>query len=198
MTFLQGGKMLSFISGTVAIKTEDSVVIDNNGIGYELSVSRFTLERCESGARISLFCHMNVREDAISLYGFWEGAEKQMFLKLVSVSGVGPKVAFAALSGLPFPALALAILTEDIKTLSKIKGLGKKTAERIVVDLKEKVSAFTGAVMPDIANRAQEEAIEALTYLGFSRADAVMMTGGIECEGKNREQIITEALQGKK
>jgi len=191
--------LFSFISGTVAVKGDGSVVIENNGIGYELSVSSYTQDKCEAGAKISLFCHLNVKEDGVCLYGFWDSTEKQMFLKLVTVSGVGPKVAFAALSGLPLNELALAILTGDIKTLSRIKGLGKKTAERISLELREKVAAYAGgAAGADNTSRAAEEAAEALTYLGFSRADAVLMTKDIDSKNKSAEQIISEALRGKR
>jgi Holliday junction DNA helicase RuvA len=192
--------MFSFISGTVAAKNENSVVIENNGMGYELVVSDYTLQKCFEGENISLFCHLNVRDDGVSLLGFWDNTEKQIFLKLITVSGVGPKVAFSALSGLPVNDLALAILTGDVRTLSTIKGLGKKTAERIILELKEKMSEHCSA--RDAENvpfaKVPNEVIDALTYLGFSRAAAVLMTNKIDTAEKTTEQIITEALQNKK
>ncbi|MDR3317826.1 MAG: Holliday junction branch migration protein RuvA [Clostridiales bacterium] len=190
--------MYSFISGRVAETSDGCVTIENHGIGYELNVSAFTLSKCAVGNEISLYCHMNVKEDGVSLLGFADKTEKQMFLRLTSVSGVGPKVAFAALSGMRTPELALAIVTGDTASLSGIKGLGKKTAERIILELKEKVEALTAGlgVTAGGMRTAAAEAVEALSALGFSRTDAVLAVNNVaDADKLKTEDIIMRALR---
>jgi Holliday junction DNA helicase RuvA len=193
--------MYSFISGRVAEVSEDTVTVENHGIGYELSVSAFTAARCEVGSTVSLYCRLSVREDGVSLLGFYDKTERQLFLRLISVGGVGPKAALTVLSGLPVSDLAAAILTGDIKTLSRIKGVGKKTAERIVLELKEKVATLVAGVDITVNTAASGviEATEALTALGFSRTDAVLAVNGVEnAEKLTAEELITSALRSMK
>lgn len=124
--------MYSYISGEVTQTSENTVVLDVGGIGYELCVSSFTQEKCQVGQRCRLYAYLQVKEDGLSLFGFATEEEKNMFLRLISISGIGCKVAQAILSGMDCNALAVAIFNGDTKQLTKIKGLGKKTAERIV------------------------------------------------------------------
>ena len=133
--------MINFVTGEIAAKNENSVVLDYNGMGFEIFVSTTSLVSMgQIGDNARLFTYMNVKEDEISLYGFLTLEEKNMFLKLITVSGVGPKMALGILSGLSLSDLAVAIKGEDIKLLSTIKGLGKKTAERLVLELKDKIA----------------------------------------------------------
>ena len=132
--------MINFVTGEIVAKNENSVVLDYNGMGFEIFVSTTSLVSMgQIGDNARLFTYMNVKEDEISLFGFLTLEEKNMFLKLITVSGVGPKMALGILSGLSLSDLAVAIKGEDIKLLSTIKGLGKKTAERLVLELKDKI-----------------------------------------------------------
>ena len=132
--------MINFIYGEIASKNENSVVLDHNGIGFEIFVSTSTLSLIgQIGEMARVFTYMNVKEDELSLYGFLSIEEKNMFLKIINVSGIGPKMALQILSGLSLSDLAVAIKNEDIKLLSTIKGLGKKTAERLALELKDKI-----------------------------------------------------------
>ena len=131
--------MINFIEGKVVDKQEDYVVIENNQIGYEIYVSSFTQNTLiYQNEMARLFTYMNVREDGITLYGFATKEEKDMFLKLISVSGIGPKMAMGILSNISIVDLTNAIFRQDIKMLCTVKGLGKKTAERLLVELKDK------------------------------------------------------------
>ncbi len=169
--------MFNYVFGEVVDCKDSCVVLDVGGIGYELAVSSFTLADCIVGQKAKLFAYLQVKEDGIQLFGFSTEEEKSMFLRLISVSGVGCKMAQAVLSGMDSNSLAVAIFNGDTKQLTKIKGLGKKTAERLVLELKEKVfvdaSAMTAqtTVATKFTKEAQD-AIAILCSLGKSQADA--------------------------
>lgn len=173
--------MFSYINGEIAEISGSNVVVDVGGIGYELAVSYFTLADCKLGQKKRFYTYLQVREDGVSLFGFSTLEEKSMFLNLISVSGVGCKMAQAVLSGMDSVSLATAIFREDTKSLTKIKGLGKKTAERIVLELKEKVAVEDSNNMmsapivqnPDVQiTKDMQDAITILCSLGKSRNEA--------------------------
>lgn len=203
--------MIATLSGTLLSKNIDRAVIDVGGVGYEVSVSTDTLARLpEKGDSAFLFVHTHVREDAITLYGFSEEEEKELFLILKTVSGIGPKLALSMLSGLRVPDICIAITSGDIKRLTTLQGVGKKTAERICVDLKEKVghlsSVNDAGVQPGIVLAAEHtavnDALSALTNLGYPENAARGALGTVkkqygsdEFEQLGVEDIIREALR---
>ena len=194
--------MYSYIIGTIADMQEGKVVLDNHGIGYELNVSSFTLSKAGTvGKQIKLFTHLGVSDDAMRLYGFISEEERTMFLKLITVSGRGPKVALQILSGMDVRTLALAIVNSDAKSLARIKGIGKKTAERVIVELKERVEAdavesgdFAGI---SASSPIGQEAAAVLASLGLSRTDAAAAVNKVLAGGKANtlEEVITLALR---
>ncbi len=170
--------MIATLTGKVFSKSADRVVIDVSGVGYEVFLSTDNVARMpDKGEDILLYIHTNVREDALTLFGFLEEEEKELFLILKTVSGIGPKLALAMLSGLRVSDLCRAITAGDIKTLTTLQGVGKKTAERVCVDLKEKVGhlsfdslATPGTLQPVVPAQgsAVADALSALTNLGYS------------------------------
>lgn len=193
--------MYAFITGTLASADAAAVVIENNGIGYEIFVSSATLSSAGSvGSRIKLYTYLHVSDDAMKLYGFYSQEEKAMFLKLISVSGIGPKVALQILSGTDVRTLAIAIVNGDAKTLSRIKGIGKKTAERVILELREQVEgdAVSGEPLVGIGGDGMgQEAAAVLVSLGMSRTDAVKAVNKVMAGGKasSLEALITLALR---
>ncbi len=194
--------MFSFICGAVMSINDNTVVLKNNGIGFELQVSNATLVNISEGKTVQLFVYLQTRDDGMSLFGFSSENEKTMFLRLISVGGVGPKVALSVLSGLKLSDLALAILNNDCATLMRVKGIGKKTAERIILELKEKISPFE-AVGAKIGAKQQpmptegEEAIGVLMTLGLSKADATERVLKAVKEGfVSAQEILSKALKG--
>ena len=173
--------MISFLRGKLIQLNDDSLVIDINGIGFDIIVSQNTLDKfTDLYSVISIYTYLVVRDDSLVLYGFSSIEEKKMFLNLITVAGVGPRVAISILSGMALKSLALAIVSEDSKTLAKIKGIGKKTAERLIVDLKEKIIKDNASLVTqlgevtDSESQIINEAIEALCSLGIARADAMV------------------------
>jgi holliday junction DNA helicase RuvA len=169
--------MIASLRGQLFAKNSDSLIIDVRGIGYEVFVSRLSQERLPAiGHETFLYIHTEVREDALTLYGFPDQAEKKIFLLLLSVTGVGPRQALNILSGMPAVELATAFRSEDIGRLTRIQGVGKKTAERLCLELKEKVrfmpelaapvSAFVPAD-PEDGDQRSADAISALMNLGY-------------------------------
>lgn len=193
--------MYSFISGSIVSAIEGQIVIENNGIGYEINVSANTLMDCVVGQTKQLFTYLQVKEDAMVLFGFSSQEEKSMFLKLITISGVGPKMALQVLSGLDLNSLIIAIASEDTKTLSKIKGLGKKTAERIILELREQVDATDYMDFPKIdgavsSNTLINDALFALAALDFPKAEAYKAVLTAVEKTSKLEEVITLALKG--
>lgn len=172
--------MIVYLEGTLQRKEPDSIVLLVQGIGYQVFVSRPTWEALpDTGAQVSLQTHQIIREDSNQLFGFLNETEKILFLKLIQVSSIGPKMALNILSGLPAQELAQAIHHEDLVRLTAIPGIGKKTAERLVVDLKDKIIELVGASgaasissLPRPPSSLSEEALSALMNLGYSRQEA--------------------------
>jgi Holliday junction DNA helicase RuvA len=166
--------VIAHIRGTVLTKSPNAVVIDCNGVGYELaiSVSTFT-ELPAEGREAKLHVHTHVREDAFLLFGFHEAAEKRLFEKLLTISGIGPKLAITVLSGISSERLVGAIRSGDHATLTKIPGIGKKTAERVVLELKDKLDDMTGFTpdtgAPPTLGGVAEDVLSALINLGYQR-----------------------------
>ena len=195
--------MYSYISGEVTQTSENTVVLDVGGIGYELCVSSFTQEKCQVGQRCRLYAYLQVKEDGIALYGFGTEEEKAMFLKLITVTGIGPKMAITILSGMKLSDLVVSILNEDANSLSKIKGLGKKGAERICLELKDKVST-TSLSLDDMASvmtgeqyneTALNDAVETLINLGVNKNEAYRLARSKVTPEITAEEIILKVLR---
>lgn len=195
--------MYAFISGIIDyIDPNGIVVIDNNGIGYNVNVSLNTLSALPSkGEKTKLYTYTHIKEDAFSLYGFTSLSEKNMFIKLIDINGVGPKMALGILSGITGAALAVAVANNDVKSLSSIKGVGKKTAERIILELKEKVDitasdlAGSNSSINISSSKEINDAIEALVALGITKNDAIKAVQKASETAKDTNAIITLALR---
>lgn len=191
--------MLAFVSGRVVSAGEGVIVLENNGVGYEFFVSANTLGACGAvGSNIQLYSYLQVKDDCINLYGFGSREEKSMFLKLISISGIGPKVALSVLSGITIEALAVAIITEDVKTLSKIKGIGKKTAERLILELKENITVQNSGEEISVSTGAGKEiddAVTALAALGVTKSEAYKAVMSVKAQANGIEELISLALR---
>ena len=192
--------MFSFLTGIVEEKENNIAVINCNGVGFELNVSDTTIyELPNVGEMTTIYTYMAVREDAITLFGFASKEEKSSFLKLTSVSGIGGKMAIAILSAMPVSDLIEAIVTENIRLLSSIKGLGKKTAERLVVDLKNSFDDLQLSLLnPKTAvvhSSAIEEAIDTLVAMGLTRFDATQVVKNVAVQDDTTESIIKKSLK---
>ncbi len=195
--------MISFLVGVIEEKGENNLIIDVNGVGYFLNVSNTTLiSTPQVGERAKIFTYMAVREDDISLFGFSTQEERELFYSLITVSGIGPKMAIGILSGLSISDLTVAIINEDVKLLSKIKGLGKKTAERLCLELKDKLSPVgisqNNSFNVDYDEDAVQMATDTLISLGISKNDAYMLARANASENATAEEIISKALRGYK
>lgn len=196
--------MINYIEGRVVSKIEGYAIIENNGIGYEICVSNTTLVQLPAiGETAHINTVMLVKEDGISLFGFATLEEKELFNKLTTVSGVGAKSALAILSSQSYASLIACIISGDSNTLSKAKGIGKKTAERIVLELKDKVSAVDAITVR--ANCIDEssllvrqdvaDAIDLLVSLGIPPAHATTLVKRYAEEYKTAEELVSKALQ---
>ena len=171
--------MIGFLRGRVLEKQPNRVLVDVNGVGYEVTVPLSTFyDVGDEGAEVSLRVHTHVREDALQLYGFLTLLERQMFERLIAVSGIGPKLAIAVLSGLETRDLVVAVQRGDVARLTGIPGVGKKTAERIVLELKDKLTQIAVPAAADVKPQAGEgdrlrgDLLSALQNLGYHRTDA--------------------------
>ena len=186
--------MYAFIEGRVCEKTTNSLVLEAGGIGYQLNCSMTTLQEAPPmGEKMRCYTYLSVREDAMELFGFATKEEKQLFLSLTGISGVGAKTALGLLGAMPLRDLNLAILLGDVNALSRAPGIGKKTAQRIALELKDKVKTATpmsGAVADNFA-----EAIEALTALGYSAIEARDALSHVEDKDAPVDELIRLALR---
>ena len=191
--------MIALVSGTVAVRRADAVVVDCGGVGYRLAVSAETLKRVPAvGKPVTLHSHLVVRDDALMLYGFASEEERDLFLHLISVGGVGPKVAMAVLSGGSLRELLRAIAAGDSKRFQAVPGVGKRTAERIIVELREKVAGEIEGDADGAALEAGEEdprslAREGLLNLGYTPPEAAKLLSA--AEGETAEEIVQSALR---
>jgi Holliday junction DNA helicase RuvA len=191
--------MIASVSGEVLVRRPDYVVVEASGVGYRLAVSAETLKSVPArGKSTQLHTHLVARDDSLSLYGFASEGERDLFLLLISVGGVGPKVALAALSGGPVRELLRAIAAGDAKRFQAVPGIGKRTAERIIVELREKVAGEIEGDADGIAAGDGEEdprslAREGLLNLGYQPAEAERLLS--EAEGDTPEEIVQAALR---
>jgi Holliday junction DNA helicase RuvA len=188
--------VIALISGTVAVRRAEFVVVDCGGVGYRLAVSAETFRRVPAvGQTVTLHSHLVVRDDALALYGFATEQERELFLMLLGVQAVGPKVALAVLSGAPPRELLAAVAAGDVARLQSAPGVGKRTAERIVVELREKV----GVALPEgeiSVSRAEDPlslAREALLGLGYTPTEIDEYLDG--ASGQSTEELISHALR---
>ncbi len=188
--------MIDFICGEVIEIGENTVVLKSGGFGYSLFVSEFTKSRLSIGDNVQLYCHLQVREDALALFGFAGIEEKTLFKNLISVSGIGPKMAITLLSGMRAGKLALCIVSGDYASLCTIKGLGKKTAEKIVLELREKLNISKEMLLQDQTESIDAEAVEVLRSLGIPRKEAAeRVKRAVEGGMTTTEQILNFALR---
>lgn len=195
--------MFAHIEGMVAEKSADSIVIDVHGVGFLLNVSGATLSMAPAvGEKMKLYCVLNVREDAMELYGFHSREEKRMYERLRGVTGVGSKTALQILSAMSVRDLSIALVSGDANALTRVPGIGKKTAQRLVLELKDKIDdeQLTGAaasVAPAVnATGPEAEAIEALLALGYSSSEAAKAVSKVAGQTNDANQMIFLALKG--
>ena len=193
--------MFRYIKGTIEMKLAESVVVECGGVGFEMNVPQNSrLYLAHEGSEVTVFTYMSVREDDISLYGFDDEDGLDLFEKLITVNGIGAKAAMAILSAMPSADVKKAIVFEDAASLTRANGIGKKTAQRIVLELKDKIKDVSQpAGMPEEAagssdQSAKGEAIDALLALGYSRTEAAAALVGAE-EGLSAEDYIKIALK---
>ena len=193
--------MYAYIKGILAEITEDAIIVENQGIGYEIAVPGQVFDYLPSvGEEVKIYTYHYVREDAILLYGFLTKEDVRIFKMLIGVSGIGPKGALAILSVLSTDDLRFAILGDDAKAIAKAPGVGAKTAQRVIIELKDKLS-LEDAFEQKLANQAQKaelnpaigvknEAILALTSLGYSQSEALKVLQGIEISPDDQEEDV--------
>ncbi|MDP4603140.1 MAG: Holliday junction branch migration protein RuvA [Solirubrobacteraceae bacterium] len=190
--------MIAFVSGEVVSRRDDYVVIQTSGgVGYHLAVSAETLAQVPAvGESVSLHCHLVARDDSMALYGFASEEERNLFLMLLGVQGVGPKVALAVLSGGPPRELASALASGDVARLQAVPGIGKRTAERILVELREKVVGLAGEEGEITVTRGDDPrriARDGLVELGFTMQEADGFVAG--AQGDSAEDLLQSALK---
>ncbi|MFI8481493.1 Holliday junction branch migration protein RuvA [Pseudomonas sp. NPDC078700] len=199
--------MIGRLRGTLAEKQPPHLILDVNGLGYELEVPMTTLYRLPSvGEPLTLHTHLVVREDAQLLYGFFEKRERELFRELIRLNGVGPKLALALMSGLEVDELVRCVQAQDTSALVKIPGVGKKTAERLLVELKGRFKAWetqpgmTSLVVSASAGipaaSAENDAVSALISLGYKPQEASRAVSAIKEDGLSSEDLIRRALKG--
>jgi len=165
--------MIAHLRGRLIAKHPNQAVVEAAGVGYDVTITIPTFSDLPAtGSEVALYIHTHVREDAIALFGFLRAEEKKLFEKLIQVSGIGPKLAITILSGMPAPEMVAAIRSGDIARLTRIPGIGKKTAERMVLELRDKLEGFGEAPPPKLATQVEEDVLSALMNLGYQRAAA--------------------------
>ncbi|MGV8843688.1 MAG: Holliday junction branch migration protein RuvA [Pseudomonas sp.] len=199
--------MIGRLRGTLVEKHPPHVMVDVHGVGYELEVTTSTLYRLAPlGEPVTLHTHMVVREDAQLLYGFIEKRERELFRELIRLNGVGPKLALALMSGLEVDDLVRCVQTQDTSALMRVPGVGKKTAERLLMELKDRFKAWETLpgmvalmVEPQLevtVLSAQNDAVSALISLGFKPQEASRAVSAVQEEGLSSEDMIRRALKG--
>lgn len=192
--------MISYIKGVIDTVEHDKVIIENNNMGYNVLMSQSATEVLGQGEEIKIYTYLHVKEDAMQLFGFLSKNELEMFKKLISVSGVGPKGGLAILSALPENNLQMAIISGDAKAISKAQGIGAKTAQRIIIELKDKIDleemleVSSEAIPSD--NSIQSDAIDALIALGYSKTESFNAVKKVSVdESMDVEDILKFALK---
>lgn len=185
--------MIGYLSGEITIVDPTLILVDVGGIGYEVKISLSTYSKLKDSRKGKVFTYLHVKEDAHTLYGFYSPDEKSLFVKLISISGVGPSTAILMLSSMGVVEIQESIASEDVATIKRVKGIGTKTAERIVLELKDKIRKEIGGdriidVVPDGFNIIREEAMIALVTLGIQKS---MAEKSINLILKNAEKDVT-------
>ncbi len=196
--------MIAFLVGTIEEKAENTVVLDVNGVGYEVTVSNNTLAALPmEGETVKVLTYLQVSENTgVCLYGFATAEEKALFMRLITVSGIGPKSAISVLSGMKLSDLLVAIVSGDSNALSKIKGLGKKSAERICLELKDKITStniVSNNILDGVSGEVDEgvlnDAVMTLISLGVNKNEAYRLARSKMTEGITAEEIIMKVLK---
>lgn len=185
--------MITQLKGRMVEKSPTEVVIDCNGVGYLVNISLNTFSKLKDSESISLFTHLQVKEDSHTLFGFFEKTERNLFRQLISVSGIGASTARTMLSSLSPNEIQSAIISGDVSTIQSVKGIGLKTAQRVIIDLKDKVSLISenDQFIGNINNTNQDEALSALEVLGYSRKQTSRV---IEMLLNNSPELTVEEL----
>lgn len=194
--------MYAYIKGKLEFKSNDFVVIDVNGVGYKIYTPATTIEKLgELGGIVRVHTHLHVREDDMSLYGFYSQEELRLFELLISVSGIGAKSANSILANITPSKFALAIITDDVKELTRLPGIGAKSAQRMILELKDKLKTEDGITNTDVETKTVvssdnnlQEAISALQVLGYPSKEATKAVMSVNTDGMNVEEIIKKAL----
>lgn len=193
--------MFAHIEGIVAEKNADSIVLDVGGVGFLLFVSGATLSMAPAvGERMKLYCALNVREDAMDLFGFYSREEKAMYERLKGVSGVGSRTALQILSSMSVRDLSLALISGDANALTRVPGIGKKTAQRLVLELKDKVEdnqigSAGASVSPQTMGGPEGEAVAALMALGYGASEAARAVSKVAGQAQKADELIFLALK---
>lgn len=193
--------MIAYIKGKVEYIADNYIIVDVNGIGYKINTSVSTIEKIPSiGCEIKVHTYLHIREDMMDLYGFLDKEELSVFEKLISVSGVGPKVSISVLSSITPSGFALAIANSDIKVLTRAPGIGNKTAQRIILELKDKINTEDLLSLEDVDKPSYHincfsEAVNALVSLGYSSAEASRAVKSIDDKNMTVEEIVKTALK---
>lgn len=198
--------MYAYIKGKLAYKHNDNIVVEANGVGYKISTALSTIEAIGSeGTDVKVYTHLYVREDVMSLYGFITQEELGMFELLITVSGVGPKAAVSLLSAVSPSKFGLAVITDDSKTLTRAQGIGSKMAQRIILELKDKIKKEQLSAIAETAKEQQpvmargdskvSEAVSALMVLGYTAVEASRAVSAVYSDDTDLEVIIKGALK---
>lgn len=189
--------MIGFLSGKVISAKPTQILLDVNGVGYKISISINTFEKISDKKNISLFIHTHVKEDSIALFGFYSEGEKEMFELLISISGVGPKSAISLLSGISTDDLKHAITTGNVARITAVPGIGAKTAERLILELKNKIKDIKEEGIKPAEVSTQKEAVAALATLGYNLNNAEKAVNKILSEEPNcgLEELIKRSLK---
>ncbi|OAV43072.1 Holliday junction branch migration protein RuvA [Lewinella sp. 4G2] len=192
--------MITYVTGPIAHKNPSFVVIEAGGLGYHINISLFTYTKIESATKAKLLTHFHVKEDQQTLFGFYDETERNLFRLLISVSGVGPSTALIVLSSMNPDEVRQAILGEDVASIRKVKGIGPKTAQRIILDLKDKLmkdSFAAPTMLSPQSNTERAEALSALVNLGFARPAVQRALNKVLAKetGAGTEKMIKLALR---
>ena len=189
--------MIAHLRGRLIAKHPNQAIVETAGVGYDVTISVPTYSDLPGlGAEVTLHIYTHVREDVIALYGFLRPSEKQLFEKLISVSGIGPKLAITVLSGIPSEEMVRAIRGNDLGRLTRVPGIGRKTAERLVLELRDKLQDFGAAPAVAAASPVEEDVLSALTNLGYQRAAAEKALAQVAKNGQRDsfDVLFREAL----
>lgn len=189
--------MIAHLRGHLVAKHPNQAIVECGGVGYDVVITVPTFSDLpEAGSQVALFIHTHVREDQLALFGFLRNEEKRLFEKLLLVSGIGPKLAITILSGMPAQDMVGAIRSGDISRLTKIPGIGKKTAERMVLELKDKLEEFTAAPPPPQVSPLEEDVVSALVNLGYQRpaAERALAVAARHAGSGNFDKLFRESL----